>query len=52
MIGDIIRLLHTDDFYGISEYIEIAKGKYQLPQTFKIGKRKIKRAWHVKRKLK
>ena len=52
MITDTIKLLHTEDFYGLSEFIEIAKGKYELPKSIKIGRRKIKLAWHVKRKLK
>ena len=29
----IFKLLNVDNFYGISENIEIAKGKYKLPET-------------------
>ncbi len=35
MIRDIIDLLKTDHFYGISERVEIAKGKYKYPKTFR-----------------
>ena len=43
MIGDVIRLLQTDDFKKVSKRVEIAKGKYQLVKTWKQFKRKIKR---------
>lgn len=43
MIKDVIQLLHSDDFYGCSETVEIAKGKYELKnsikQAYKQGKR-------------
>jgi len=43
MIKDIIELLNSDDFYGGTETIEIAKGKYELKdsikESFKQGKR-------------
>lgn len=31
--------------YGQTENIEIAKGKYELPKTFKKGFNQIKRNW-------
>jgi hypothetical protein len=44
MIRNILDLLQLDNFYGKSENIEIAKGKYQLPTSvkhaIKQGKRK------------
>ena len=40
----IIKLLNIDEFYGISENIEIAKGKYKLSETVKEGIKQIKRA--------
>lgn len=43
MLKQIIELLQMEDHYGQSETIEIAKGKYELPTTWKIGKRQIKR---------
>ncbi len=43
MIKLIIDALQIDDHYGQSELIEIAKGKYELPTTFKKGFKQIKR---------
>ena len=42
MIKNILDLLRLDDYYGVSPYIDIAKGKYQAPKTIKeaINKRK------------
>lgn len=39
----ILKLLNIDKFYRVSETIEIAKGKYKLPQTLKEGFEQIKR---------
>lgn len=39
-----IKLLNIDNFYGETENIEIAKGKYKLPTTLKEGIKQIKRA--------
>lgn len=45
MIKNILDLLKIDDFYGKSEFIDIAKGKYKIPNTmteaYKQGKRKL-----------
>ena len=38
-----IKLLNISDFYGESENIEIAKGKYKLATTIKEGIKQIKR---------
>jgi hypothetical protein len=43
MIKNIIDLLNMSDFYGINEKIDIAKGKYQIPRSFKQGKKQLKR---------
>jgi len=43
MIKHILDLLALDEFYGQSEVIEIAKGKYKRVTTFKEGFNKIKR---------
>lgn len=48
MVKDVIDLLNTGDYYGESEYIDIAKGKYALPNGWKDAFSKIKR--HSKRK--
>ena len=43
MIKHILDLLALYEFYGQSELIEIAKGKYQRPTTLKQGFNQIKR---------
>lgn len=35
MIKQIIALLQIADFYGVSENIDILKGKYKIPKGFK-----------------
>lgn len=37
MIRDIIKLLNLDDWYGVSEEIDIAKGKHIIPRSIKEG---------------
>lgn len=43
MIKEVLQLLAIDDFYGVSEEVDIAKGKYEIPnnlkQAYKQGKR-------------
>lgn len=43
MIKHILDLLALDEFYGQSELIEIAKGKFERPTTFKKAFKQIKR---------
>jgi hypothetical protein len=43
MLKQILELLQCTEHYGQSELIEIAKGKYELPGTFKKGYTQIKR---------
>tara|TARA_R110000803_G_scaffold69326_1_gene131632 strand:+ start:5251 stop:5412 length:162 start_codon:yes stop_codon:yes gene_type:complete len=46
MIQQIITMLQMDNFYGESEFIDIAKGKYKLHRSIgkmlKQAKREIK----------
>ena len=49
MIAEIIKILQTKDFYGVGEYTEIAKGKYEMVISWKGMKRKIKRQWLLKK---
>ena len=35
MIKGIIELLNTGDHFGISDRVEIAKGKHKLPTTWR-----------------
>ena len=43
MIAETIKLLHSNQWYGCSENIEIAKGKNEIPKTWKEAKEQIKR---------
>ena len=52
MIREIINILASDNFYNESEVIEIEKGRYKLPMTFKGMVKNIKRQvkWQSKEK--
>ena len=43
MIPKIIELLQTNDFYNVSEVVEISKGKHELIETLSDGFQKVKR---------
>tara|TARA_R100000700_G_scaffold2985_1_gene5893 strand:+ start:1042 stop:1188 length:147 start_codon:yes stop_codon:yes gene_type:complete len=43
MLKNILDLLKLDDYYGVSPYIDIAKGKYEAPTSLKQAKDKVKR---------
>jgi len=45
----VLKLLRLDDFYGVSENIDIAKGKYKMPESFNEGFKFIKRKLNEKR---
>ena len=49
MIKDLIDLLNTAEFLGETKRIDIAKGYYQIPPSFKKGKKQLKRVWKSKR---
>ena len=50
MITNIIALLSISDFYGESELIDIAKGKYQIPTNWiKAYKRKVRELIYKKK---
>jgi len=51
MIKAVLDILAVDEFYGISERVEVAKGKYKIAYSFKEAFKKIKRLWLI-RKLK
>ncbi len=51
MIKNIIDTLNSGNFYNVSERVEIAKGKYEMPTSWRNGFEKIKRLWLI-RKLK
>lgn len=52
MIKNIIDLLNTSEFYGVSENVDIAKGKYEIPLTWKDTWKNIKRRLWQRRKSK
>lgn len=43
MIAQIIDLLKEDNYYRVSREVDIAKGKFKLPSTYKELKNVIKR---------
>lgn len=50
MIPKIIDLLQSNEFYNVSETVEIAKGKHEIVTNWRGAKRKIKRLWLLKKK--
>jgi hypothetical protein len=46
MITEIIDLLQISDFYGESETIDIAKGKYAYPNSLTQAINLLKRIWY------
>ena len=46
MIKAIIELLHSDEWLGESENIEIAKGQHEIVDSFSDFKYHVKRFWH------
>ena len=48
MIKTIIDLLNLGEFYGISEDIDVCKGKYKYPDTIAEAQLLLKRIWKSK----
>jgi hypothetical protein len=48
MLKQILELLASQEHYGQSENIEIAKGKCEIIKTWKQGFESIKRQWKIK----
>lgn len=46
MIKLIIELLKTDNFYGVNPYIDIAKGWYKAPESWKELKTHVIRRYY------
>jgi len=46
---EILNTLHSGNYYGAGEYVEIAKGKYEYITTFKQLKRKATRIWQSRK---
>ena len=51
MLENIIKLLSLQDYFNVSEFVEIAKGKYKIPRTIKEKSQQVKREkrWQQKR---
>ena len=49
MIKQIIDLLSFDNFYNVSEEVEIAKGKYKMQTTWIGGFKQLKRIWKLRK---
>ena len=48
MLNTIIQLLKSGDFYGQSEIIDIAKGKYKLTNSIRESYKQAKRELYLK----
>lgn len=46
MIKNVIDLLNTSNFYGVSKNVAFAKGSRKIPYTWKQLKELLKRLWH------
>ena len=49
MVKNIIDILQLSEFYGSTERIDIAKGRYEYPMTWKSLIKYIKRIWYGSR---
>jgi len=49
MVKNIIDLLNTNDFYGVSKKVDIAKGINEIPTSVKGASKQIKRIWKSKK---
>jgi hypothetical protein len=44
-VSYLIDVLHSEDWIGVSENVEIAKGKHHLPSNWQDTKKIIRRQW-------
>jgi chitinase len=51
MIKNVIELLSLSDYYSVSERVDIAKGKNELPNSWKDTFKKIKRHSKTNKKV-
>jgi hypothetical protein len=47
-VSYLIEVLQSDDWYGVSEAVDMAKGKYALPRNWSEGFKLIRREWQKK----
>jgi hypothetical protein len=46
MLKNILDLLVIEEYYGVSNSIDTAKGKYKVPYTWGEVRKQLKRIWH------
>lgn len=46
MVRDIINALQAEDYYGVDELIDFAKGSNYAPKNFKEARQLIKRNYY------
>ncbi len=46
MVKEILELLNTNDWYGVSEDVDIAKGKYKAVKNMAEVKQSLKRSYY------
>ena len=49
MISAVIQLLQMEEYLGVSEEIDIAKGRYELVGTWGKWMKKTKREWYSRK---
>lgn len=50
MIGQILELLKMDDYYNVSEIVDIAKGKHEYTSSIKKIYKQQKRKYNGRKK--
>jgi hypothetical protein len=50
MIKNILQMLTIDEFYSESEFIDIAKGRNEIPKTFNKAYKQVKRKYAWKKR--
>ena len=46
---EVLDFLLKNELIGVSENVDIAKGKFELVSNFKEARKKIKRIWQLKK---
>jgi len=46
---EVLDFLLKNELIGVSENVDIAKGKFELVSNFKEARKKIKRIWRLKK---
>lgn len=46
---ELLDLLHSKNWFGVSNTVDIAKGKHEMVTNWRDAKQKIKRQWLLKK---